>query len=349
MKISGSIISAVVFCLLMLVFPLTAPADRGGEDAGERPEMDGLTHGELPWEQAFDAAMLEGRKAYNSEDWERAETAFVEAIQVLPERAAPYRNLARVYNFMGRYRGATEYYDRYLRMAPEADDAAQIRQERRGTMSRAGDDPFRPPADQRIALRSLRRELDAGRGLTADGGGAWGLFQSLLDTGYAAQDIRELRHRLETKIGGEFEQQWVRHDQFLPLLDREQWKLQKERLDALARSTRNGQTLAVIEARRSVVHAALALLDGEFEETLSHVDDVVDGDDELSFARWYGIVALAELGRVEEALNGLDELLEQGVFDGEAAQFVEVVRGQLLQRLGEDQAAAETFRQALSP
>ncbi len=343
---------SLILTLILAPASLVADEDQGesGEStvSAERPVMDGLTGGDTAWEEAFDGAMLEGRQAYNSEDWPGAERAFIRAIQVLPDRPAPYRNLARTYNFMGDFRSATEYYDRYLRMAPDADDVEAIRLERRGTVARSGDDPWRLPGDQRLSLRALDRELDEGRGLSGGGGGAYGLFQSLLDMNFADQEIGRLRQRLERKISTEFEEALAVDDGFLPVLTAEQWALQAQRLDALSELTRSEGRLEDIEGRRLVVDAATALFGGHYERAVQLSDQAMEQNPGLLYVGWYGVIALVEMDHLDRALSRLDALVEAGAFAEPGRRRAAVVRAQLLRRLGDHDQAAQSLGEALS-
>lgn len=316
------------------------------EEVQEAPVMDGLVGGQMPWEQTFDTAMLAGRQAYNSGDWEGAADAFVTAIQVLPEEAAPYRNLARTYHFMGDYRRATEYYDHYLRLAPEAGDVDQIQQERRGAASRAGDEPWRLPAEQRLALRALDRELDDGRALTA-GGGAWRLFESLLSMDYATPEIARLRARLERKVGDEFDDKLAVDDGFLPVLNGDDWALQRDRIQALENLVRSEEARDELVHRRAVVDAGSALVAGDYEASLAASEAAMEGPLEYRFAGWYGAVALAQMERFEEAIERLDEVVDQQVFEGPGQQRAQVVRAQWMRQIGQTEEAAKLLGQQL--
>ena len=330
----------VVMSALMLVVLSAA-------SAAAEVEMDGLTGGDASWEQAYDEAMLDGRAAYNSGDREEARKAFVRASQIFPQSPATYRNLARNYNLGGEYTKATAYYDVYLRLAPDADDADVIREERRGTIARGGDDPWREPAGQRMALRALERELDDGRALTAGDGGAWAMYKTLLGTGYASPDLEGLRHRLERKMAAEFEERFEPDDGFLPVVSEEEWALQRQRLEALSELVRDSDHYDSVTRRMEVIDAVQFLFDGDYDRAADEIELVMISGDSFDFVGWYRVIALEQADRIEEALEALDELVENEIFEGEGLRRAEVVRAQLLQRLGDSDEAAAVYRDAL--
>lgn len=315
--------------------------------AAEEPLMEGLTGGALPWEESHDQALLEGRDAYNSDNLEGARRAFTTAIQAMPEAPAGYRNLARTLYWMGEYGEATAFYDHYLALAPEAEDRATIEQERRATASRSGGEEWELPGDQRMALRSLERELADGRGITAGGGGAWGLFQTLLRMGYAAPELAILRRELEEKLYEEFEERLAPEDGFLPVLRSDGWDVQAERLGAIEELTRRESRLEWAERRRGVVRTLEGLLGGRYREAADLASRAARENRDLSYLRWYEAVAREQARQPGEALDVIDDLLYRGTFKGEARRRVEALRGQILQQVGRNQEAAEIYRELL--
>lgn len=327
---------------LLLVIGLAIPSMALAEPDDD-PPMEGLTGGDMPWEKTFDEALLEGRDHYNVGDFEAAADAFVRAIQTLPEQAAPYRNLARSYNHMGKFGAATEYYDIYLRLVPEADDAETITAERRGAMSRAGDEAWRRPADQTMALRALNRELADGRALTEDDGGAWGLYRTLLDVGYADPNLDELRSTLRERLIGELESNFEREDDFLPLLDEHGWRLQKQRVDAVRQLTRSDDYTETLELLDEVVDVGIWLVEGDYEQAANGAGRFIDGDQAFGFVGWYKVVALERLEKPAEALDALERVQREEIFEQRGARRIEAVRARLLQQLGEVEQATDAY------
>ena len=330
---------------LLVSFLVTFPV--AAEESEQTPTMDGLIQGEMPWEQAFDAAMLAGRDHYNAEERREAEEAFVQAVQILPDQPAPYRNLARNYNLMGNYAEATAFYDQYLRMAPDAQDREIIERERRGAAMRAGEERWREPASQRMSLRALERELEVGRALTPGGGGAWDLYQALLESGYAAPRLRELRNGLIQILVDEVEAHWEANDGFLPVLSEQDWALQQQRLSALKDLVRSQQGLEFVHRRMALVEAVEQILGEPGDEIVDMTRKAVEKNADLSFAPWYLVVALERVGRAEEALQTLDDLLATEVLDGQTRRRAQVIRAQLISQVGDVEEAVQVYRSVL--
>lgn len=310
--------------------------------AESEPVMEGLTGGDSSWEEDFDEAMLRGRRAYNDEDYRGAADEFIDAIQIFPDRPAAYRNLARSYNLAGNLDRATAYYDQYLELAGDADDADQIREERSGAVARGGD-PWRTPADQRMARRALERELDDGRALT-DGGGAFEMYRNLLDLDYARPELEGLRRRLESNLIDEFDAELEADDGFVPVLDADGWDRQQDRLEALDQLARDEESRAEIEPRAALVETGRALVGGDYEEAAEGAEEAA-GD--FEFAGWYRAVALREVGRADEALQVVDDLVDREVFDDQAGRRLEVLRATLLAEVGQTDEAASIFEDLL--
>lgn len=335
---------------VVLIGVVSATTAVSNAAAGDAP-MPGLTGGDTPWEEAYDEAMLQGRDAYNDGQFQDASEQFTRAIQILPDEPAAYRNLARSYNLDGQLQKAIAYYDHYLELAGDAGDADQIREERSGAIARGGDDPWTTPADQRMARRALQRELDDGHAVTdPDGtGGAWGMYQTLLQLGYAAPDLDRLRGRLAAQIAEEFDERLEPHDGFLPLLGTEDWQLQSERIAALDQLARSEQRLDWLQPRAALVDAAEALHNGEYERAAEFAEAVQQAGDEFAFAGWYRAVALKRGRAAQEALNTVDTLLDEEVFDEEGQRRLVVLRATILQQLGDTEEATEAFESVLRP
>lgn len=86
-----------------------------------RSRIDGAEEGEDP----FEARMLSGRRAYGRGDFEGAIEDFQAAFDIEPKPAAVY-NVAKSYEKMARYQDALVYYARYLELAPDATDRADV-------------------------------------------------------------------------------------------------------------------------------------------------------------------------------------------------------------------------------
>lgn len=330
-----------------LLFLATILVFSAGQSFAEGTVMEGLLQREDPWAQRHDEAMLAGRDAYNDDDLDRARQFFLEAIQAVPESPAPYRNLARTLHWLEEFDAAVAYYDFYLLLAEGAEDRSTIQQERRAAARNAGSQEYQLPGDQALALRSLRRELQEGRGITAGGGGAFGLYRTLLRMGYGEPELVLLRRELEEKLFEEFEARLKPEGDFLPVMRSNDWALQAERLDAIEELTRQAGRLRWVTQRRLVVEAVDALLSGRYRQAAELANQAARQNRDLTYLRWYEVLALEQSRQPAEALYVAESLLFQEVFKGEARRQVEVFRAQLLQRVGRNEEAAQIYESLL--
>lgn len=314
----------------------------------QEARLNGERERSLTGEESFSEAFDRGRQAYNSEDFEGARDAFIKAIQVAPDEEESYRNLARAYYWLGEYAAAVAFYDYYLRLNSEADDQAMIQQERRSALSRADGALWTLPSEQQMVRAAFIRELEEGRGLTAGGGGAFGLYQALLRAGYAAPEIGEYRQRLEQKIGAEFEANLAVRDNFLPLMRRQDWQMQAERLEALFELTRRPERLEDLERRLLVVKALQTLFDGNYAEGAQAASRAAAQNPDLPWMNWYHVLGLSRAGRPQQALQALQALLEQQKqASPQATARYEVLRAHILRQLDRDEEAAQIYRRLL--
>src|SRR5690554_3064428 len=251
-------------------------------------------------------------QAYNQGDYAAAADQYRALIQAQPDHALAYRNLARSYFWQSIYPEAVVYYDFYLRLAPDADDLGQVQSERRLSASRAGTQVWRTPAAQAQALDALNTSLEDGLGLTTGEGGAWGIYQTLLRTGYAQPELAGLKRRLVRKLLNEFVGLLVPDaNQPAPRLELADWTLQLERLDAARSLNDDPAFLSVIERRTPIAQAAIALLNGRFEQAHSLSQTAIEQNPDMPFMRWFEVRALVELTRYADALSALETLEDQ--------------------------------------
>lgn len=328
-----------VILLLLLGFSFGLPGTVFAE--GESGES------AAPWAQAHEDAFLRGRDAYNNEDFAGARQAFIEAIQWAPERGESYRNLARTYYWLGDYAAAVAFYDDYLRLTPQASDLAEIQQERRSALSRADGVMWTLPSEQQMIRNAFLRELDVGRGITAGGGGAFGLFQALMRAGYASPQIREDRQRLEQKISAEFEAALVAKDAFIPQMRHQDWQMQAERLQALAELVRRPEQGDYLERRSQVVEALLMLLDGNYERAAHQAGQAALNNPDLPWISWYEIIAFSRAGRPQQALEALTTQMERTELRPQARERYEILRAHIYRQLGQNQEAARIYQELL--
>lgn len=297
---------------------------------------------------AYDAILAQGTEAYNGGDYETARQRFIEAVQVLPERAQAYRNLARANFWMERYAEATHHYDHYLRLAPQAADAEQVRSERRMAATQAGGEGYVVPGSQRQALEALERELNRGQALTASGGGAYGLYRTVLRMGYAAPELGSVQARLAQRLLDEHDARLLGEASGLvPTLTQADWAVQRERLQLASELTGDVLVADMVERRLMVVEAAEALVDGRYERAARRAGEAAEANPDLRFVGWYRVAALAAGAQPAEALTALDRFRAQAGWDEATDARAGVLRAQLLQALGRYEEAARELEAAL--
>ncbi|MFP4599120.1 MAG: tetratricopeptide repeat protein [Persicimonas sp.] len=298
-----------------------------------------------PEDAAYSKVLEEANAAYNEGKYDAAEEGYVLAVQARPEEAVPYRNLARTYFWQSDYAPAVAYYDMYMQQASGAEDIEQVRAERKLASSRAGGEPWAVPESQQMALSALEEQLDSGSAYTRGGGGAWGLYQTLLRTGFAQPELARLRRQVVSRLLGEFEGRLVTDtDQPTPRLDLEDWQIQKERLDA-AKSVSSDPAVNEALARRSLIpETATALLNGRYEQAVTLAKEAGEENPDMPFIRWFEVSALVEADQAERALEAVDALAKS--LEDSAPQhlgYVRIVRASVLERLGRHDEAADIY------
>lgn len=301
--------------------------------------------------ESYSATMKSANAAYNNGDYKKAASDYLRAIQAAPRRPEAYRNLARSYFWRGTYAAAVAYYDFYVQLAPDADDVQQIQSERRLAATRAGDDIYTLPESQRMARQALEQQLDSGRAFTSGGGGAWGLYNSLLRTEYARPDLANFQRRLLRKLLEEFDGMLVPESgQPVPRLDLDGWQLQLDRLQAARQITRDESIRDIIDSRSAVAEAGIALLTGSRDESLTLIDGAIQKNPDLAFLHWFRVVALIEANRNERALEAVQKLgrkLAETNAPGSHIEYAGVLRANILRRLERHDDAADLYLQIL--
>ncbi len=310
---------------------------------GDQPES------ALP--ESYSTTMKAANAAYNNGDYKQAANRYLEAIQAAPRRAEPYRNLARSYFWLGKYAAAVTYYDFYVQLAPDSEDVNQIQSERRLAASRSGDDIYTMPESQQMARRALEQQLDSGRAYTSGGGGAWGLYNSLIRTNYARPDLANFQRRLVRKLLEEFDGMLVPESgQPVPRLDLEGWQLQLDRLQAARQLTGDEGLIDIVDSRSAVAEAGIALLTGNRGEAVALINGAMQKNPDLTFLHWFQVIALIESNQNEQALEAVAELGRQLAKTDAPSSHVEyasVLRASILRRLGRHEDAADLYLQIL--
>ncbi|MGM0554862.1 MAG: hypothetical protein ACQEVA_00600 [Myxococcota bacterium] len=310
---------------------------------------DGALDSALP--ESFSVTMKAANAAYNNSDYKQAANGYIRSIQAAPRRAEAYRNLARSYFWLDKYAAAVAYYDFYVQLAPTADDVKQIQSERRLAASRSGDDIFTMPESQQMARRALEQQLESGRAYTAGGGGAWGLYNSLLRTDYARPDLANFQRRLVRKLLEEFDGMLVADSgQPVPRLDLDGWQLQLDRLQAARQLTSDEGLLDIVDSRSTVAEAGISLLTGNRGEAVTLINSAIERNPDLAFLYWFRVVALVEANQNEDALEAVGELGRQLAAANAPSSHIEyasVLRANILRRLGRHEDAADLYLEIL--
>jgi tetratricopeptide (TPR) repeat protein len=300
---------------------------------------------DFDWADAF----RRGNSAYNSERYDEARELYIKAVQADPERPAAYRNLARAYFWLDQYAAAVLHYDHYLRLAPEASDAEKIKSERRLAADRAGESVWTLPESQQLTRTALDKALEDGAAFTEGGGGAWGLYQTLLRTGYAQPDLAQIRMRMARRLVDEYEAVLaVEAGQPTPNLSLADWQVEIARL-ANARSVADDPALReIIDRRATIAEAALALLSGQSGNAADLARLASTSNPDFVFVKWYEIAALIESDDLEGARNVLEAfsrvLAER---DPASLDYARVMRAEILRRQERLTDAAELYWELL--
>lgn len=300
-------------------------------------------------DKLYEAALRQGNTVYNSGDYEGAVDAYTSAIQVGPQKATAYRNLARALFWSSQYAAAAQAYDHYLRLAPNAEDIEQVKAERRLAAERAGDAVYTLPEPQRLALEALERELESGHAYTSGGGGAWALYETLLRTGYAEPGLAQVRSRLARRMLDEFDAHVTpTANQLTPRLDLEGWQLQAERLTAAQTVADDPVLHEVLKRRSSVVEAAISMLTSQWSDAASLARLARVSNPDLDFLVWFEATSLIHAERYDEALTLLDDVARNHLErDREKLDYVRVLRALALQRLDRLDEAASIYLDVL--
>jgi tetratricopeptide (TPR) repeat protein len=319
--------------------------------AGAPGHAQGDDHLESALPERYSVTMKAANAAYNNGDYKQAANGYIRSIQAAPRRAEAYRNLARSYFWLGKYAAAVAYYDFYVQLAPDADDVQQVQSERRLAASRSGDAIYTMPESQQMARRALEQQLESGRAYTAGGGGAWGLYNSLLRTNYARPDVANFQRRLVRKLLEEFDGMLVAEaGQPVPRLDLEGWQLQLDRLQAARQLTEDEGLLEIADSRSTVAEAGIALLTGNRDEAVTLIGGAIERNPDLGFLHWFRVVALVEANQNERALEAVGELGRQLAAANAPSSHIEyasVLRANILRRLGRHEDAADLYLEIL--
>lgn len=331
---------------LALAVAATIPA--GAAHAQDSPAPASSAPAQAPADSAADL-LKAANQTYNAGDYAQAALQFRQVIQRDPQRPIAYRNLARSYFWQAEYPEAVAYYDFYLRVAPEAQDRQQVESERRLAASRAAERVWRTPPAQAQAFDALEAALETGHAYSAGAGGAWGIYRSLLRTGFAQPELAGVKRRLVRKLLDEYVGLLVpAAGQPVPRMELDDWRVQLERLDAVKDLSDDPAILQVVSPRALLARAAVALLSDRADRAKTLSAQAAEENPDMPFIGWFQVRALLDLGEHQAALDALDALSAQlSPMHPDFAAYADILRAAALERLGQSDEAAQIYLRLL--
>lgn len=293
--------------------------------------------------QSYDVAMRRANKEYNAGKYEKSATQYRKAIQADPTKPDPYRNLARAYFWVENYSSAVAYYDFYLQVNKSAKDILQIRKERNLANQRAGKSVYRRSKSQTKVYKTLKNQLQGG-GVFNNKGGSFGMYKTLLRTGFAEPLLIEVKAQLSQRLLDEFDVQTLpKKGEILPLISLESWKIQSDRLESIKKITNDKVTLGIVSRRTKIVLAIDAILSGKFELAAQTSAEALVQNPDLNFLSWFVAASLLVNGKVDLALKEISVLARNAKEDPVLLDYVRVLRALAIQQKGQHEDAAEIF------
>ena len=293
-------------------------------------------------------ALKAGNQAYNKGEYDNAIGHYVTAIQTTPEHPTAYRNLARAHFWKENYAAAVVYYDDYFLIVKEG-DLDSIRDERKLAVERAGNQIYKTPKDQLMALRAFKKQMVDGVGYSKGGGGAYGLYRVLLRTGFASPELIEFKKQLARKVFDEFEAYLLPEPgQVAPTLDLEGWQLQAERINNARQLNRDKLFTERINQRSSAVEVALSLLTGTWNDTEKLLKVAISDNPDLKYLRWFEAIAHLKTDNKAAATTTISQLARVTKSDQPTMlDYVRVLRAIALQKNGKVNDASDVFLEIL--
>ncbi len=293
--------------------------------------------------QTYDASMAKANREYNAGKYQNSAKAYRSAIQADPTRGEPYRNLARSYFWVENYSSAVAFYDFYLQVNRSAKDILQIRKERNLANERAGKSIYRRTKSERKVYQSLKKQLQSGS-VFSNKGGAFGMYETLLKTGFAEPALIEIKAQLSQRLLNEFDAEILpKKGEILPLISLESWKAQSQRLEAIKKITNDELTLGIVNRRTKIVLAIDFILSGKFEKAATVSAEALRENPDLKFLSWFVAASLLENGKVDLALKQISILARSAKEDPVLLDYVRVLRALAIQQTGRHEDAAEIF------
>lgn len=318
-----------------------------------------VSAGEMYWEQA--------RELYGDREYTLAIPLIRQAIQADPGDARYYRGLARAAHFAEDYETAVYYYDIYLAYFADHAAAERSRSNRteaiQGERDRANGNrttPEQPPGPtdmQAAALEAVESRIATGPLMSADGTGAYSLYQGLMRTGYAHPHLIQVRQQLREGIFAETHAMfWPNQDSPVPVATYQQWRHVNRRYEAVA--ALGGATMAdaEVEARLAAAQGQIDLINANYREALERFGTATRLDPNLGLSYWgllraqHGLSANLGEPMPTEALTWLARLEELTRIQApQHTPLLAVGRAMILHDGGAPEAAAAALLELLAP
>ncbi len=293
--------------------------------------------------QTYEESIRRANREYNAGRYNKSLKEYRNSIQADPTKAEPYRNLARSYFWLENYVAAVAYYDFYLEVDSSAEDFLQIRKERNLANTRAGTSVYRRTKPQEKIYQSLKKGLKSGQAFS-EKGGAFRVFQSLLETGFAEPVLIEIKAELSRRLIDEFDAEILpKKDEVLPIISAESWNIQSRRLEAIKKVTNDEVTLGIVKRRTKIILTMDAILSGDSGLAATLGSEALRENPDLKFLSWFVASSLLADGRVDLALKEISVLARSSKDDAVLLDYVRVLRGLAIQQKGRHEDAAEIF------
>jgi tetratricopeptide (TPR) repeat protein len=307
------------------------------------------------------------REAYRERDYRGALRQLVQAIQVEPTGARYYIGAARAAYYSEDWDRAVYFYDLYLEHFPEHAEAARRRDDRTRAVRRERDNansnratpdaPVAPDATQMAALQAFQQRLASGPAMAIDGTGAYGMYQTLLRTGYAHPGLAELRAQLAEAILTETDDRFVSTGRTpVPVGGYEDWQFIRARYQAVESLGRPVMAEPAVQAQLLTAQGQIDLLNANSQQAVERFGQAIQLDPELLPAYWGMLLALhrrsLETGTpVDESAWALYRQLEALVTarSDQHAEWLPLARIVLLADSGRTEEAAEAILALLVP
>lgn len=249
--------------------------------------------------------LKKGRAAYNDGDYDAARSLFVEAIQVAPWMAEPYKNLARTLFYLSQFLASSVYYHYYTTssygLVLETNDRDAIIHEESMAQSRITHAESMDLPVVKHHRDTLEKALqNEGSGKSAEQ--ARTAYLGLIRAGYAAPDLLTIQNKLSNTLAAAIATELAapigRPTRPLTLSDIDRIQTWLHDLKALARAEHQIKWAERRQSALNVIHAATI---GNAQAALDHLEEAQTRNPDLPQLVWYGVQAYLLLGRPKDA------------------------------------------------